>query len=40
MADELKNIPLTGLVFECLAKGLTYEGQDAEELRKKLSPKP
>lgn len=38
MADKLKNKSLTELVFECAAKGIPYENEDAESLRKKLSP--
>ena len=38
MKDILKNKSLTELVFECIAKGIPYEGEDAEALREKLSP--
>lgn len=36
---ELKDMTLTELVIECIAKGVSYKGKDAEALRKKLSPK-
>ncbi|KKN60915.1 hypothetical protein LCGC14_0527140 [marine sediment metagenome] len=39
MEDKLKNMPLTRLVIECIIKGIPYEGEGAESLRKKLSPK-
>jgi len=38
-ARKLKNMALTELVIECMARGIPYEGEDAEALRKKLSPK-
>ncbi len=39
MIDKLKNMSLTELVFECIAKGIPYEGEDAGALREKLSSK-
>lgn len=40
MVDHNK-IPFSGLVDECMAKGIKVTNKDtAETLRKKLSPKP
>lgn len=36
---KLENMALTELVIRCKAKGIPFEGEDAETLREKLAPK-
>ena len=39
MVVKLKNMTFMELIAECIAKGISYEGEDAEALRSKLSSK-